>query len=737
MNKYIILLLCLGLGNLYAQAPKPPYKSSKFEQLEQVLPTPNEFRTGDGSPGYAYWQQRANYKIKVALDDNTQSLKGSETITYINNSPQDLEYIWVQLDQNRYDKESDTYKSETFDLSERPTFSLVSYVAGINSDGGYAVSNVKDAKGKALKYTINKTMMRIELPETLKAKGGSFTFSLDWTHKIVDASKMGARGGYEYFAEDDNYLYEISQWFPRMAVYDDVNGWQNKQFLGNGEFALTFGDYEVEITAPADHIVAATGELQNADNVLSADQKKRLNQAKTAKSPVIIVSQDEVVQKEKTKSTKTKTWKFKAENVRDFAWASSRKFIWDAMQVELEGKKVWAMSYYPKEGNPLWEKVSTHSIAHTLRVYSKYTFDYPYPVAISINGPVFGMEYPMLSFNGARFCRGEGTPQTRKALISVIIHEVGHNYFPMIVNSDERQWTWMDEGLNSFLEYLTETEIPGLDWAKEYYPAGSTYPSSRGPAKNIVKYMRTDPSQIVPIMNNSESIQQFGNNAYGKPATALNILRETIMGKELFDYAFKQYSRKWMFKHPMPADFFRTMEDASAVDLDWFWRGWFYTTEPCDIAIEGVELYRMPNASGSSEDGAFPTKTFQIGTPDGLIKRIEENSFKLNDGEKETYTKDKFFYKVKFRNVGGLIMPIIVQFKYKDGSDEVVRIPAEVWRMDPEIANKVFITDKEITGFVLDPYEETADIDTDNNTFPRDEKQDSKFKEFKEKQENK
>ena len=738
MNKYVILILCLGLGNLYAQAPKPPYKSSKFEQLGQELPTPNEYRTGDGSPGHAYWQQRANYKIKIALDDQTQSLKGSETITYFNNSPQDLDYLWVQLDQNRFDKESDTYKSESIDLSERPTFSFISYVAGINSDGGYTVSNVKDAKGKALKYTINKTMMRIELPETLKAKGGSFTFSLDWAHKIVDANKMGARGGYEYFKDSDNYLYEIAQWFPRMAVYDDVNGWQNKQFLGRGEFALTFGDYEVEITVPDDHVVAATGELQNPDDVLSSEQKKRWNQAKNSKTPVLIVTQDEAVAKEKTKSTKTKTWKYKAQNVRDFAWASSRKFIWDAMQVDVEGKKVWAMSYYPKEGNPLWGEFSTNVVALTLKVYSKYTFAYPYPVAISVHGPVFGMEYPMICFNGGRPNPDGTVPDgTRRAMASVIIHEVGHNYFPMIVNSDERQWTWMDEGLNSFMQYLTEKEISDQAWAQKYYPKGSTYPSRRGPAKNIVRYMRTDPSQIVPIMNNSESIQQFGNNAYGKPATALNILRETIMGEELFDYAFKQYSRKWMFKHPMPADFFRTMEDASAVDLDWFWRGWFYTTEACDIAIENVELYEF-GAAKSNENSPFSSKSFQVESSDSFIKLIEERAgFRLNEGEKATYSGNKYFYKVKFRNIGGLIMPVIVQFKYKDGSEEVVRIPAEVWRKDPEVAHKVFVTDKEITGFVLDPYEETADIDTGNNTYPRDEKQDSKFKEFKEKQENK
>ncbi|MEO1652363.1 MAG: M1 family metallopeptidase, partial [Bacteroidota bacterium] len=542
------------MGYGFAQTPKPPFKSSKFEQLGTELPTPNTYRTGAGAPGPEYWQQRADYKIKVSLDDANQSLSGTETITYYNNSPHDLDYIWVQLDQNRFDKESDSYKTETFGISENMSSngSLFDWMAGISSNGGYAVSNVRDAQGKPLDHLINKTMLRIDMPQPLKARGGKFTFSLDWKHQIIDASKMGGRGGFEYFPEDDNYIYEISQWFPRMAVYDDHNGWQNKQFLGNGEFALTFGDYEVEITAPADHIVTATGVLQNTEDLLTKAQLDRLKKAETASNPIEIATEAEAVAREKKKAKDTKTWKFKAENVRDFAWASSRKFIWDAMLVPLNDKKVWAMSFYSKEGNPMWGDYSTHSIAHTLKVYSKYTFDYPYPVAISVNGPVFGMEYPMLSFNGSTFCRGEGNAQLRRALISVIIHEVGHNYFPMIVNSDERQWTWMDEGLNSFCQYLTEKEIPGQPWAKEY-PAGSTYPSRRGPAKNIVRYMRSNPASIVPIMTNSEAIQQFGNNAYGKPATALNILRTTIMGEELFDHAFKKYSQRWMFKHPEPA----------------------------------------------------------------------------------------------------------------------------------------------------------------------------------------
>lgn len=732
MKKILCLFLSLFSLTAMAQHDKP-YVSSKFAQLEQLLPTPNNYRTGSGAPGHEYWQQKANYKIKVALDEKTHTLTGSETITYYNYSPDNLQYLWVQVDQNRFKKGSDAFEIQNTRLSDGPSFGMLGLIIAQTSEWGCKIKSVKDKSGKPMKFIINKTMMRIDLPQALKAKGGNVTFSIEWEHKIVDAKKAGARSGYEYFPKDGNYLYEVAQWFPRMCVYDDVNGWQNKQFLGNGEFALTFGDYEVAITAPADHIVGSTGELQNAKKVLTAAQLKRLKQAATAQNPVLIVDQKEVETKEKTKASGTKTWVFKAKNVRDFAWASSRKFIWDAMKVKVGNKDIWAMSYYPKEGNPLWGKYSTQVVAHTLRTYSKYTFDYPYPVAISVHGPIFGMEYPMICFNGGR-PRADGTvpARTRKAMISVIIHEVGHNYFPMIVNSDERQWTWMDEGLNSFLQYLSEQEIPQQAWAKGDYP--TSYPHRRGPAKNIVRYMRTDPTKIVPIMTNSESIPQFGNNAYGKPATALNILREVVMGKELFDHAFKTYSQRWYFKHPKPADFFRTMEDASGVDLDWFWRGWFYTTLPVDMSIEDVQAFtfsesgKVPEApAGGLKHQAFANNKFA-----GLKDRLTRNGFVMTDAEMAMLKPGKYFYSVKVKNVGGNIMPLLIQANFVDGSKQMVKVPAEIFRKSPNQAYKALIFDKPVKSFQLDPNLKTADIDTKNNAFPRAAKA-SKFKELKKK----
>jgi len=715
-------------------------KTRKFEQLDYMLRSPNVYRTASGAPGHEYWQQKADYVIDVTLDDDNQRITGSETITYYNNSPDPLQYLWLQLDQNMRAEDSDTYKIDNNSINERMTKGSLVRMLGYGFDGGHKIQAVKDANGKDLPYTINKTMMRIDLPQPLKS-GESMAFSVDWYYNINDRNLMGGRGGFEYFEEDGNYLYTITQWFPRMAVYSDFEGWQHKQFLGRGEFALTFGDYTVNITVPSDHIVASTGTLQNPEDVLTAEQRQRLDRAWNSDKPVMIVNQSEATSSEKRKAKGTKTWTYKAENVRDFAFGSSRKYIWDAMGVDIEGgEKVWAMSYYPKEANPLYETYSTEVVAHTLKVYSKYTIPYPYPKAISVEASN-GMEYPMICFNYGR-PEKDGTYSSRikYGMIGVIIHEVGHNFFPMIINSDERQWTWMDEGLNTFVQFLTEQE-----WERNY-------PSRRGPARNMVPYMKGDKSFIRPIMTNSENIIQFGNNAYGKPATALNILRETVMGRELFDHAFKTYSERWAFKHPTPSDFFRTMEDASAVDLDWFWKGWFYTTDHVDIAVNDVNWYRIDtknpeveNPRRKKEAEARSTHISETRNKTAVAQTVTEakpglndfyNSYdpyevtsaakrryktfvaSLDDKEKEILDAGYNFYEVDFENVGGLVMPIIVEFTFTDGSQEVVKLPAEIWRRNGETASKVFIFEKEVQSLRLDPYAETADTDESNNFWP-------------------
>ncbi|MDF7809829.1 M1 family metallopeptidase [Hymenobacter sp. YC55] len=715
--------------------------TDKFAQLGTELPTPNSYRTASGAPGVDYWQQRADYNIRVKLDDNTQSITGSEDITYTNLSPDVLTYLWVQLDQNIMDKNSITTATQVGQIQERMSFQALDYLQRSEFDGGFKITKVELKGGKALPHVINHTMMRVDLPTPLRPRQ-SVTFSLAWNYNINDQTKINQRSGYEFFPEDKNYLYEIAQFYPRMAVYSDNQGWQHKQFLGNGEFALPFGDYRVSITAPADHIVGATGTLQNASEVLSARQRQRLAQAANAKKPVLIVTPMEAEQAEQRRAGGTKTWTYTAKNVRDFAWASSRKFIWDAMGIKQEGVPVMCMSYYPKEGNPLWGKYSTEVVAHTIKTYSKFTIPYAYPVAISVHGPVGGMEYPMICFNGGRPEKdGTYTADRKYGMISVIIHEVGHNFFPMIVNSDERQWTWMDEGLNTFVQFLTEQE-----WERNY-------PSRRGEPKNIVDYMRTGKNLQTPIMTNSESVLQFGPNAYAKPATGLNILRETIMGRQLFDYAFKEYARRWAYKHPEPADFFRTMEDASGTDLDWFWRGWFYTTDHTDLALEAVKWYKVDSKNPELENTAkrqqlnsapqtlsqqrnlqdikktlvdekpdlkdFYNNYDPLATTDADKQRYQQFVKALSPEQQQRLNAGLNFYELSLKNLGGLTMPVIVQMTYEDGKQEVVNIPAEIWRKNNAEVTKVFITDKPVVSFALDPYLETADTDLSNNSWPQ------------------
>lgn len=723
---------------------------NKFEQLGTILPTPNEYRTASGAPGPKYWQQRCDYTIKCELDEANNILTGSETLNYFNNSPDQLTYIWFQLDENEHSNINNANYQTASRMPQMMTDNMLAAQeedAG-KTDNGYGVKIKKltDLNGAALKYTINKTMMRVDLPTPLKP-GQKYIIKIDWSYKISDRMKYGGRGGYEHFSEDGNNLYTMAQWFPRVCVYSDFQGWQNHQFTGRGEFALTFGNYDVQITVPADHVVGATGECQNYAQVLTAAQMGRYNQARNAKEPVEIVTLAEATAAEKNKNAQKKTWSFKADNVRDFAWTASRKFIWDAMPQLINGKKIMCMSFYGKEAYPLYRKFSTRAVAHTIKTYSDFTFPYPYPVAQSVEA-ANGMEYPMICFNYGRTEKdGTYSEGVKNGMLGVVIHEVGHNFFPMIVNSDERQWTWMDEGLNSFVEYLTE-EL----WDNQF-------PTKKGWAGAIVDYMKLPKDQLEPVMSNSENIIGFGPNAYTKPATALNILRETVMGRELFDFAFKEYARRWAFKHPTPADLFRTMEDASGEDLDWFWRGWFYGIQPVDISLDTVKYAKadlnseLPRARSDQRKVAAPDKN-----PYDDISKIrnrEDKNIKfytdLNPEARDFYwqyargqvkvdttqtftiempmtvtaltpeAKEKFansyFYELSFSNKGGLVMPVIVEWTYKDGSKETDRIPAQIWRYNEQKVKKFFVKNKEVASIQLDPLQETADIDVTNNVW--------------------
>jgi len=761
--KYFLCAFLFVSASTFAQNEIKPERKpghsnqNKFKQLYDEFATPNMFRTGSGAPGPAYYQQQADYKMDIEIDDVNAKLYGNETITYTNNSPDELKYLWVQLDQNMRAKDSKTPLISGSGVSPATTSSRVvkSYLKE-RFDGGFNIEHVKDVNGKDLQHMINRTMMRVELPNAMKT-GDKFSFDIKWWYNINDHVKEGGRSGYEYFEENDNKIYVMAQFYPRMAVYNDTEGWQNSQFWGRDEFALPFGDFDVNITVPADHILDGTGYLVNRKDIFSKDMMKRYNQAKKSyDKPVMIVTQAEAEQTEKAKSNKKKTWKLSAQMVRDFGFATSRKFLWDMMAVKVGDKDVMAVSLYSKEGNPLWEQWSTRTVASTLKSYSRMTFDYPYHKAISVHAPM-GMEYPMICYNFGRPDKeGKYSDRTKYGMISVIIHEVGHNFFPMIVNSDERQWTWMDEGLNTFVQYIAEQDFG--EWnptalSKEH----NAYPSRRGPAKNIVRYMGGDQDFIAPIMTKGLNTYQFGSNAYSKPATGLNMLRETIMGRDLFDYSFREYANRWMFKHPTPEDFFRTMEDASAIDLDWFWRGWFYTTDYTDIGLKEVKKFVV--TGNPNENGKKLADRYNM-DPNSLVYFVEEGAEGYDEAMKsatsiediptvkeyimDNFTPEeqkamkkapKYFYQVTFDKPGGLVMPLIVEYEYADGTKEKVTYPAQIWRLNDNEVSRTVASDKEIVAITVDPDLETADVDTSNNSWPIEVK-DSDFDKFKNKVKN-
>ncbi|MBC7535634.1 MAG: M1 family metallopeptidase [Ferruginibacter sp.] len=740
---------------------------NRFEQLGTILPTPNEYRTASGAPGPKYWQQRCDYDIVCELDEPNRKLNGKETLTYFNNSPDILTYLWLQLDENQHStKNNSGYQGSSF-MSKSLTERDLNGMSGVKEkEYGDNILKVTNAAGVAIKYTVNKTMMRIELPQSLKP-GQQFVFKIEWNYNIIERTKYGGRGGFEYFSEDGNDLYTMTQWYPRLCVYSDFQGWQNHQFTGSGEFALTFGNFKVSMTVPSDHIVMATGQCQNYPQVLTPVQLTRWQQAQATKDVIEISTLDEAKAKEKQKSTQKKTWIFKADMVRDFAWGSSRKFIWDAMPVYIEGKKVMCMSAYGKEAYNLYRTFSTKAVAHTIKTYSKFTIPYPYPVAQSLEA-ANGMEYPMICFNFGR-CEKDGTYSegTKNGMLGVVIHEVGHNFFPMIINSDERQWTWMDEGLNSFVEYLSE-EL----WDNKF-------PVGKGPAYKIIDYMKLPKDQLEPIMTNSENIIQFGPNAYSKPSTGLNILRETIMGRELFDYAFKEYARRWAFKHPTPADLFRTMEDASGEDLDWYWRGWFYGTDACDISLDTVKWANLGTEIADSQKKEDKISSVLVAKPilnsfddiskirnredknivfatdadlslrdfywryDRGLAKMDSTPFSITSSTVpyEDFTAEqkiqmaggKTLYELTFSNRGGLVMPIIIEWTFKDGSKQIDRIPVYVWRKNENKVTKAFLKEKEVASIKLDPLRETADINEANNSWPLVQEP-SKFQLFKAKE---
>ncbi|SFF59327.1 M1 family metallopeptidase [Sunxiuqinia elliptica] len=724
-------ILAFGLNVLAQQHTN----ENRFRQLVEELPTPNQFRTATGHPGPAYFQQQVDYDMAVSLDEEAKSLAGEAIIHYHNNSPEVLNYLWLQLDQNIREPNSFRSKIERGKLSESVNLKTIERLSQ-DFDGGFKINTVQDENGHDLQIVKNHTILKVILSKPL-LPGKSTKLRMTWHYQLNNIQKMWGRSGYNEAENGSGDVFAIAQFYPRLCVFNDL-GWQIKQFVGS-EFALEFGDFKVAITVPADFVVAATGELKNEKEVLTSEQQQRLQQARKSGSPVFIITEEEASANEKSHSSTTKTWQFSAQNVRDFAFACSRKFIWDAMAVQFSENDVLAMSFYPKEANPLWEKYSTKSIAHTLKIYSNYTFDFPYPTASSVNVQgIAGMEYPMICFNqGQPKADKSYTAQMKRGVIGVVHHEVGHNYFPMIINSDERQWAWMDEGFNIFLQGIAER-----DWNPKWKWSGQPV--------EMIGYMDDDKRTLTPIMTQADALLQPGMNSYRKPAVALTILRETILGRDLFDQAFKEYAQTWKFKHPQPADFFRIMETASGVDLDWFWRGWYFSTEHVDLAIKNVKLYeplvgeeqarKLAEEKKASQQGHIATirdkgqyvpaieldealkdryDSISSSEADQLQAEVRNLNERLTAEERELLNQEQKFYEITFSALGGMLMPLIIQFEYEDGSTEIQRIPVEIWTKNHQEVTKIFTCTKKIKSVTLDPYLETADVDTNNNYWPR------------------
>lgn len=709
MRKLILITTLSALPILTISQEKNDYQTTKghagespFNQMYDLLPTPNKFRTAAGAPGPAYYQQQADYVMDLVLDEANDILYGEETITYTNNSPDVLEYLWMQLDQNTRKKDAPIHDVNQRSAPQNPVDAnnFAQTFMKDKFDGGYTIYFVTDANGKDLVHYINETMMRIIPPKALQPKE-KITFKIKWSYKIPNYFEVGDRNGFE--PNENGKVYAMAQFYPRMCVYNDVEGWQNMPYWQRSEYALPFGNFNVNITVPADHVMNATGELINGIEVLTHTQFSRYQKAKnTFDEPIMIITEEETDKRMAEGSGgKTKTWKYKAENVRDFAFASSKTYMWDAMAVKIGKFTPMAESVYPKEGGNLWKEFSTKAVAHTLKWYSHFTFDYPYPKAVSASVQRQGMEYPMISFNGGR-AKADGSYDDNQmyGLISLIIHEVGHNFFPMIVNSDERQWTWMDESLNSYIQNITE-----LEWSKDF-------PSRRYKAEQIVKYMQSPQDEMMPIMTQGDLYKQFGDEGYSKSAVGLAILRNLIVGKENFDYAFKTYAQRWMFKHPTPADFFRTLEDASGNDLDWFFRGWYHTTEVVDLGVKNVmPLYPREVKTDDGKRIEFSAKS----NSKDIYQSAVLKEFLAQQTSNDFTKSPQYFYEVEFEKVGGMVMPLLVTFTFEDDSTQEIRYPVEVWRFASGSVKKMYGFDKALKSIEVDKQLETADVNLKNN----------------------
>jgi hypothetical protein len=650
------LTLSLASQSLTGQTPRPtaPPKApppiptaddSPFRRLE--LPTATLIRTGSGEPGPEYWQQRADYVIRASLDTLAGTVTGQERITYRNNSPDTLRYLWLQLDQNLFNSSSRGF----FLFGQDARFGTQ------GAEGGFTLAEVTQpalpgAPGRpaqradSLRYLVNGTMMRVDLPRPLPPRT-SYEFDIRWSFSFgPNRNRMGIE------EVDGSTIFEAAQWYPRLAVYDDVRGWNTEQYLGLGEFYLEYGRFDVSLTVPATMLVAATGTLQNPLQVLTATQRKRLTLARHSDTTVVIRGAAEITDPATrlTSSSGMLTWHFVADSVRDFAWAAAVQFIWDAVGVN--GGKTLAMSFYPPSADSIWNQASQDA-KFAIEHYSQQWYPFPYPFANNVNGVEGGMEYPMIVFCGDR--------TSAQGLYGVTDHEFGHTWFPMLVGSNERLYPWQDEGFNTFMNYY--------NWQARYPDLANR----RGSAD---AYLRAALSgRDVPIMTPADRQGPLlGQDAYNKPGLALRILRDQVLGPDRFDPAFREYIRRWAYKHPTPADFFRTIEDGVGEDLSWFWRAWFYTTATPDQAVDSVKVVK--DSSGESRSLVY------------------------------------------LHTAAAMPLPVTLDLTFDDGNTRRVKLPVEIWYFGPQYLYQV-AGPPDVVSATVDPDSVLPDTDRSNDKWPR------------------
>lgn len=699
-------------------------EATPFSPLGSLVDPPSATRGADGRPTSTYWQQHIAYDIDATLDVERRVINAQAELRYTNNAPQALDAIWFEISPEATTKDAIAHRSATINVDSASVRDLRGLREQEERGGGLVVSSVADSEDRPLAFEARGTQLRVALPRPL-ASGQTVRIKLAWRVALVDLDRKGGRTGYMLLSSGDP-IFHIAQWYPQPVAFTDYGGWRNVPFVDHGEFAPELGDYNVSLTLPAGQLVAATGVLTNEADVLTGVERTRLARLRQGKVTEIVTAAEAAT---KRRSSETRTWRFAARNVRDFALAASLRYRWDATLAGTSA--VRAMTFYPSEASALWRPLALPAIGHALDVYGRMTFDYPYPVVQAAFGPNDGMEHTMLAFSRYPPDGPNGTysRERKRDFLWVLTHEVGHNWFPLIVNSDERAWTWMDEGLTSYLETLAT-----LEWSGDY-TTRPNLPAMLGAEREATGRQ--------PPMTPANAVVDLFPTQYHRPAAALQVLRELVLGRETFDRAFRAYARAWMFKRPTPGDFFRTINQESGADLDWFWRAWFFSTDHVDLSLERVAALRLvavpADAIPAPADATPPANlTVLRNAAEGRRLMVEQvprladaydripertlagatpSAHAVVDVQRtlDALGQGGVFYELDIRNRGGVVSPVPIRIDYRDGTSERYVVPVELWFGDTKRAQHILWRAKSIRSVTLDPDAATGDVDRGNN----------------------